>query len=166
MNQSIKIKLKSFIMINKKGFLLLFVSYTIASPQHNQVSSRLSLDCSRSCKVDFPCQSPKKCMAINDECDMCLDPKDMEYNFCLKDTDCLENEHCPGGKEATLQAGTCEEKTPNCRSKYDCGSYKKCLIKETWNGIKEGWCVSIDACFEDSDCIPGQTCDKDFHNMG
>ena len=105
-------------------------------------------------------------MSINDECDMCLDPKDMEYNFCLKDTDCLENEHCFGGKETTLQAGTCEEKTPNCRSKHDCGSYKKCLIKETWNGIKEGWCVSIDACFEDSDCIPGQTCDKDFHNMG
>ena len=83
-------------------------------------------------------------------------------NQTLKDTDCLENEHCRGGNEATLKAGTCEEKTPNCRSKYDCGAFEKCLIKETWNGIKEGWCVSIDGCFEDSDCIPGQTCEGDI----
>ena len=150
-------------MINKKhlGCILLFVSYTVASPPFNQMA-RLSFDCTRSCKVDDPCPFPKKCMDINDQCDLCLDPNDMDYDFCLKDTDCLENEHCSGGNEATLKAGTCKEKTPNCRSKHDCGAFEKCLIKETWNGIKEGWCVSIDGCFEDSDCIPGQTCEGDI----
>ena len=81
-------------MINKKhlGCILLFVSYTVASPPFNQMA-RLSFDCTRSCKVDDPCPFPKKCMDINDQCDLCLDPNDMGYDFCLKDTDCLENEH-------------------------------------------------------------------------